>query len=149
MKIVKTILILVFVALLFSCGSTKTRPVNFKNYSVGITKKTNIGDCMIKNRDGYLIEEEKWVGLFASPDGWQRKKYYSDESFQEELIFTGRTDDIIHVSFREYKKDLARPAFFQDLVYDLNKSDIIVFKQYKLQVLDATNEYIKFKVLAD
>jgi hypothetical protein len=104
---------------------------------------------MIKSRNGYLIEEKKWVGILYSSDGWQHKKYYSDESFQEELIFTGRTDDIIHVSFREYKRDFARPAFFQELVYDLKKSDKIVFKQYKLQVLDATNELIKFKVLTD
>jgi hypothetical protein len=149
MKIKYYLLLLSLSLILFSCASRNVSPVNLKNYSMNTVKATNIGDAMIKNRKGFFIEEKQWVGLLHSTDGWYYNNYYSDESFQEELIYTGRIDDIIHISFREYKKDFARPAFFQELVYDLKKSDRIVFKQYKLQVIDATNEHIKFKVLTD
>jgi len=104
---------------------------------------------MVINRDGYQYETKEWVGLFNSPDGWRYRKYLSDDSFQEELIYTGRINDEIHISYREYKKDFARPAFFQDLVYDLRRSKMVVFKQYKLEIEDATNEFILFKVLTD
>jgi hypothetical protein len=41
----------------------------------------------------------------------------------------------------------ARPAFFQDLKYDLSSSDIVVFRKLRLKVEDANNEFIDFEVL--
>jgi hypothetical protein len=134
---------------LYSCGSIHYKPVNLKNYGLGQTKQENIGSPMVKHKKGVLITGKKWVGMMNSPDGWEHIHQYSDDSFQEELIYTGREGDIIHISYREFKKDFARPAFYQELIYDLSKSDKIVFKQFKIKVVEATNEYIKFIVLTD
>jgi len=89
------------------------------------------------------------VSIINSSDGYDYFKEYTDESFKEELIYTGRSDNTIYISYREYKKDFARPAFFQELRYDFGQSRIVVFKQYRLEIIEATNEYIKFIVLAD
>ena len=104
---------------------------------------------MLSNKVATVVEEKKWVGVYYAKDGWERFKEYSDDSFMEELIYTGRSGNTLHISYREYKKDFARPAFFQELRYDIGQSRTIVFKQYKLKIIEATNEYIKFIVLVD
>lgn len=150
MKNANWTLILLNALFLCSCANVQIRPVHSKNYSLGIIKKANIGSSMLMNKKAWLVDEGKrWVGIINSPDGWKHVQYYTDESFQEELIFTGRSGDTIYISYREYKKDFARPAFFQELRYDLKNSNRIVFKHYKIDVIEATNEYIKFKVVAE
>ena len=53
--------------------------------------------------------------------------------------------------FREFKDDMARPAFTQDIEYDLEKdgTSIIGFKGLRIEVLRATNIDITYKVLKD
>ena len=104
---------------------------------------------MITSENITYIESKKWVGLFYSSDGWKYSKEATDDSFKEELIYTGRSGNTIHISYREYKKDFARPAFYHELTYDLGQSDIIYFRDYRIRVLNATNAYIRFLVLSD
>lgn len=148
MKYVKWILIL-NIFLLCACGTMHTRFENSKNYSINSTQKANVGSSMLSNKVATVVEGKRWVGLLYSKDGWEYFKEYSDDSFKEELIYTGRSGNTIHISYREYKKDFARPAFFQELRYDIEQSRTIVFKQYKLKVIEATNECIEFIVLLD
>jgi len=44
---------------------------------------------------------------------------------------------------------MARPAFFQDLKYDLSEGNDIKFKSLKIKVLEATNSKISFQVIDD
>jgi len=53
------------------------------------------------------------------------------------------------ISNTEYKKDFARPHYFHELRYDLRQSDIIVFREYRMRVKEASNEYVRFMVIAD
>jgi hypothetical protein len=126
-----------------------TRVENLKNYSINSVQQANIGSSMLSNKVAKVVEGKRWVGVLHSKDGWQHFKEYSDDSFMEELIYTGRSSNTIHISYREYKKDFARPAFFQEIRYDIGLSRTVVFKQYKLKIIEATNEYIKFIVLVD
>ena len=50
--------------------------------------------------------------------------------------------------YREYINDMARPAFNQELQYDLNESNIIGFKGLRIEVIKATNTNIQYKVLS-
>lgn len=149
MKYVKWPLIIYSVLLLCACGTMHTRVENLKNYSIGSVQQANIGASMLSNKVATVVEGKRWVGILYSKDGWEHFKEYSDDSFMEELIYTGRSGNTIHVSYREYKKDFARPAFFQELRYDIGQSRTVVFKQYKLKIIEATNEYVKFIVLLD
>jgi hypothetical protein len=67
-------------------------------------------------------------------------------SYKQELIYNGKSKDTIRLSYREYIKDMARPAFFQDLTYDLLESREIAFRDLQIEVLEATNSTIKFFV---
>lgn len=71
----------------------------------------------------------------------------SDNSFQQTLIYSGKVGNKINVGYREFSSNLARPAFNNDVEYDLNQSKQIGYKGALLEVLDADNQSIKYKVL--
>lgn len=66
-----------------------------------------------------------------------------------ELIYGGTDGKSVTFSYREYtSKDLARPAFNQNLVYESGKSQIR-FRDTVIQVHEATNEKISYVVVSD
>jgi hypothetical protein len=70
-------------------------------------------------------------------------------SFAAELIYTGITGKTVRITYREFIDDMARPAFFQDLTYELTESNIIMFRSIRIKVLETTNSYIRFIVEDD
>ena len=74
---------------------------------------------------------------------------YAPESFKSQIIYLGVSGNDIKASYREYKDDIARPAFYQDLSYNLSDGQYIRYKKFRIKVLDATNEQIKYIVLED
>jgi len=80
---------------------------------------------------------------------YEKKKYrvVNSDSFQQTLIYSGKMGDKINIGYREFSNDLARPAFNNDVEYDLSESKIIGYKGARIEVIEATNEHIKYKVL--
>ena len=67
-----------------------------------------------------------------------------------EIIFTGRAGQNATFLYREFSPDdLAKPAFYQNLTYNLETEDTIQFKKLKIKVLKISNESIQLKVLSD
>lgn len=71
----------------------------------------------------------------------------SDDTFQQTLIYSGRVGNKINIGYREFSNNLARPAFNNDVEYDMNESRIIGYKGARIEVLSATNEKIEYRVL--
>lgn len=71
----------------------------------------------------------------------------SNESFQQTLIYSGKMGQKINVGYREFSGNLARPAFNNDVEYDLSESKQIGYKGALLEIIDATNQNITYKVL--
>ncbi len=66
-----------------------------------------------------------------------------------ELIYGGTNGKSISISYREYTNDnLARPAFYQDVVYE-SDVDQIRFRDTVFKVHQVTNEKIIFTVVSD
>lgn len=66
-----------------------------------------------------------------------------------ELIYGGTDGKSITITYREYtNEDLARPAFYQNAVYEAGAKQIR-YKDTVIQVYSATNEKIVFKVVSD
>lgn len=80
---------------------------------------------------------------------YEKKKYpiASSDSFQQTLIYSGKVENKINIGYREFSNDFARPAFNNDVEYDLSESRIIGYKGARIEVIEATNEYIKYKVI--
>ena len=66
-----------------------------------------------------------------------------------ELIYGGTDGKSLTITYREYTADdLARPAFYQNLVYESKKSRIR-FKETVIEIHEATNEKIVYTVISD
>jgi len=71
----------------------------------------------------------------------------SQPSFKQELIYNGKSGSTLKFMYREFSKDLARPSFSQEVNYDLAESNIVGFKGARIEILNATNTKIEYKVL--
>jgi hypothetical protein len=69
------------------------------------------------------------------------------DSFKRELVYSGVSQNTVSILYREFKDDFARPAFSQDLKYDLTQGNEIGFRGARFQVIKAGNTVIRYKVL--
>ncbi len=66
-----------------------------------------------------------------------------------ELLYQGYAAQAVKISYREYVNDFARPAFFQDVSYEVsNFPTEVTFRSVRIQLLSADNNGIKYKVLS-
>lgn len=79
----------------------------------------------------------------------QKNNYFiaKKNSLQQTVIYTGKQDNILKFSYREFSNDMARPAFTTDITYDMNESNIIGYKSFRAEVIEATNTEIKYKII--
>lgn len=72
---------------------------------------------------------------------------YNSNGFKRELVYAGISQNTVSILYREFMNDMARPAFSQDLKYDLSQGDEIAFKGARFKIIKANNIGISFKVL--
>lgn len=73
----------------------------------------------------------------------------SDNNFQQTLIYNGRVGNKINVGYREMSSNMARPAFNNDVEYDLSESKTIGYKGARLEIIEATNQSLKYKLISN
>ena len=134
---------------LAACASTTLDRETFKSYYLHQQRTVNIGEAFLVDQDGTVETRREWVGILNSPDGWRENKVYSKDWIRKELIYSGRTGNTLEVSYREFRGGYAAPAFFQNLKYDLDRSKVLRFQKFTVEVLSATNESITYKVIGD
>jgi hypothetical protein len=80
---------------------------------------------------------------------YERKKQLSEQgnSFQQTLIYSGRVGDKINISYREFSNNAARPAFNNEVEYDLSASNTIGYKGAVIEVISADNSSIRYKLI--
>ncbi len=76
-------------------------------------------------------------------------KSVDENEFQQTLIYNGMVGKKINVAYREFSNKMARAAFSNDVEYDLSQSKIIGYKGAKIEVLNATNENITYRVISN
>ncbi|MBB3122279.1 hypothetical protein [Pseudoduganella violacea] len=72
---------------------------------------------------------------------------WGSTSFKRELVYSGVSQNTISILYREFKDDMARPAFSQELKYDLAQGRSIGYRGARFEIERATNISITFKVL--
>ncbi len=71
------------------------------------------------------------------------------DSFKYELLYQGISKNALKLLYREYLNDFARPAFYQDVIYDLeSKPTTITFRTVRIEVINADNSRIAYRVLS-
>lgn len=77
----------------------------------------------------------------------EKKQSEQGNSFQQTLIYSGRIGDKINIGYREFSNDHARPAFNNEVEYDLSASKTIGYKGAVIEVLEANNSSITYKLV--
>jgi hypothetical protein len=68
------------------------------------------------------------------------------DSIQQTLIYSGRIGNRIKLGYREFSRNYARPAFNNDVEYDLSVSKEVGYKGALIEVVEATNTHITYIV---
>lgn len=137
------------VATLYGCATTTLERKTFSSYSVGQEASATIGEAFLVDQKGSVEKVKTWVGILNSPNGWKVEERYSQDFIRKELLYSGKSGNTIEVSYREFRGGFAAPAFFQNLKYDLTESDIIRFQRFSIEIIQADNQTIRYKILDD
>ena len=73
---------------------------------------------------------------------------YSRARNQQTLLYSGKVGNRVTLGYREFVNETARPAFSNDVDYDLSESTVLGYKGARIEVLKATNTEITYKVLS-
>lgn len=149
MKLRSIFIALVTIFTLLGCATTTLEKKTFKSYSVGREATATIGEAFLVDQNGSVEKVKTWVGILNSPDGWKVEERYSQDFVRKELLYSGKSGSTIEVSYREFRGGFAAPAFFQNLKYDLTESNVIRFQRFRIEVVQADNQAIRYKILGD
>ncbi len=150
MNIHKVIVPILCIAVFTGCAYLKSsRTTKLKSYTLNMDEQASVGVPMITSGYATYGTATGKHGLKEEQDRWQSYEYATTDLLKEEFTYTGRTDTIIHLIYKKYRKVLSRPVSSEKLTFDLAVSDIISLSTYKVKVINATNEYIRFRVLSD
>lgn len=109
------------------------------NYSLNEIRMSYVGERMISFQECHI-------------DTYSNNSTYTCDycmEFLTELIYNGISKNSITITYREFSKSYARPAFFQSFIYDLNQSKFIHFKSVLIEVIEANNAFINYKVIRE
>ena len=144
---IKFVMSLAVLAALSGCATQVLDSTPYESYTTGKIGTATVGEPFLIDQSGSVRRVKRWVGILNSPDGWKVDSEDSGNFLRKELIYSGKSGNTIEVSYREYRSGMAAPAFFQNVKYDLSESPIIRFQKYRIEILNATNQDIKYIIL--
>jgi len=110
---------------------------------VSINRRTNLKSIVMAQNTYYF---SKVLNFNYVVEEYQSRN--CNNCFKKELIYNGKSGNTIKIIYREYIDDMARPAFTQNLNYDLSEGNLISFKGCKLEIINAKNTGVEFKILS-
>lgn len=145
----KLLFLLLLIPLLASCGGRWASKCTQHSTAILSEEKTAVVGSE-------MVQVGCFSRIYVRGDEIQKDIDYAP-IVESELIYSGRAGNILFIAYREYglkadafgyvtRPSYARQAFYQHVQYDLSTSDIIVFQNWVIQVLDADNQQIRFIV---
>lgn len=79
----------------------------------------------------------------------ERRKFavITDRTLQQTLIYSGKIGNKVNIAYREFTADIARASFNNSVEYDLSESMTIGYKGAEIEIIEANNRLIKYKVI--
>lgn len=123
----------------------------------GYVEKSALADpyksLLVKKDSGVLcvVTAFNVAACGSSTAGFQKikKPIVSQDTIQRTLIYSGKVGNKINISYREFSGNTARPAFSNNVEYDISESKQIGYKGALVEVIEATNRSIQFKVISN
>lgn len=113
---------------------------------IAFDKEKSIYVPYIDSFNGFLTKDQKEKlivenAIYINPN--------CKDCFKKVFIYNGKAINILKFTYREFVSDMARPAFTQELQYDLSESNIIGFKGMRIEILNTSNIEIEYKILSE
>lgn len=131
-----------------------SKPLNFQAGAATVTVKGGIfvPNDKAQSTEIYWLAPSSKIPLNDPSSGMslaviEDYAHYDKDSFKRELVYSGISQKTISILYREFIDDMARPAFSQELKYDLSQGETIGFKGARFQVIKANNVEIRYKVM--
>lgn len=137
----------------FTNYSGYPRPAGQVYYKMVVGKycKASGKECVEdKDKDGDLDKlgrvDEKRVDV-PYEEGFERFPF--DGGFRTELLYLGLAKGVLRMEYREFQDDFARPAFTQELTYEIDTfPSTLYFQSLRLELSDAGNHGISYKAFS-
>jgi hypothetical protein len=71
-----------------------------------------------------------------------------DPNLVQQVLYAGRIGNKLGLTYREFTNDVDRPSFVQELQYDFDESKVLSFRALKIEVVEATNAGITYRVMS-
>jgi hypothetical protein len=68
---------------------------------------------------------------------------------RRELLYAGKSGSTIEINYREFRGGLAAQPFYQTVRYDLNESQTITFRRFVIDIIQADNHKLIFRIVSD
>lgn len=102
-----------------------------------------------------LNRRKEWTNVLLTPPLRYRTRETRElslvrvgDEFRIELVVLGYSGHTLRLQYREFVDDMARPAFFQDVSYDLGTlPTVVAFRNAQFEILSATNTGIKVRLI--
>jgi hypothetical protein len=120
--------------------------IDNSNFGIALSKNNERTSTYSTGPSGNGIQFQ--IPKYAIEYELKEKPIYDKDYYKQEFIYNGRVGNGIKFIYREFIDEIARPAFTQDLQYDLSVDSIIGFRGLRLKVLNATNTKIEFEILS-
>ena len=69
------------------------------------------------------------------------------DSLQQSIAYMGRDGGLLKFLYVESKNDIQRPEFNRDFLIDLTETPILSVKGAQVEIIDATDTDIKYRVI--
>ena len=80
---------------------------------------------------------------------FETRQELSENAFQQTLIYNGGSGNTVKIGYREFKDDTARAAFSNEIEYDISKSRVIAYKHARIEIIEADNTHMRYRVLSN
>ncbi|MEN8264657.1 MAG: hypothetical protein ABFR82_14485 [Nitrospirota bacterium] len=133
-----------------SCAYLTTKKeTRVKSYTLNVEEQTSIDVPMITSEFIKSAQMASGHNLDEEQGSWRIFDYPTKESSKEELVYKGISDDTLHFSYKKYGRISTTPISSREITHNILNSDIMIFNNYRIKILNATTEYIRFVVLSD
>jgi uncharacterized protein YceK len=103
-----------------------------------VEREASVGSIVVSKEA--IASRKEWHGLAGGGMRWD------SETVRMELIFSGVSGSTLRLTYREYVNDLARPAFFQELTYERDTTEI-QFRNTRIRIIEIKGSTLRYVLI--
>ncbi|MEX6256109.1 hypothetical protein [Providencia huaxiensis] len=111
--------------------------------SILIKKGANANEiCIVTDLNVAVCSDKAQIEYLElnNPDG---------NSFEQALIFNGINNQIVDISYRKIGSIIENQGFGNNLQYNLKKSNVILYGNVKLKIINSSNDSLTYEVISN